>query len=136
MNRHFGVKWPGVWIGGGIFWVGLVIYLSVAAVALPQLPSSIGDKINHAVAYGFLMLWFGQIFHSKLSRLYLAMAFISLGMAMEIAQGALPHRWFDLMDGLANTVGVVLGLILLAAGTDKLFCKLEQWRQPGGNGTG
>ncbi len=115
------VKRPALWIVLGVIWVALVIYLSVASINLPQLPSSFGDKVNHSIAYGFLMIWFGQMLFSTRYCLLLAVCLVGLGMAMEFIQGTLPYRWFDPMDGVANSVGVLFGMVALWCGIGGVF---------------
>ena len=83
------------WLAVGLAMVVLVIYLSVANFHVPQLPSTFGDKINHCIAYGTLMLWFGQLFRVHRSRAVLVLLLVALGVAMEFIQGVLPYRFFD-----------------------------------------
>lgn len=93
-------------------------WLAVAAVALvellpamllPPVPAG-GDKLEHLAAYGVLAFAAVQVFERRaLWRVGLGLA--ALGMALEIAQGALTAtRSFDLADELANCSGVLLGL--------------------------
>ena len=113
------------WFTVGMAMVALVVYLSVANFHVPQLPSTFGDKINHCIAYGTLMLWFGQLFQAHRSRIVVTLLLIVLGMAMEFVQAVLPYRFFDWFDMLANVAGVVLGACLLIIGADKLLAWLE-----------
>lgn len=90
--------------------VVLIVYLSLAPADIAEdLPSS--DKTAHFVAYGALMIWFSQLYLHR-SRLAFAMGFIVMGLALELLQGALGHRSFELLDILANTAGVTLGWVL------------------------
>lgn len=103
----------------------LVIYLSLANVVMPQVSSSFGDKINHLIAYGGLMGWFGQLFLNSRHRVLLALGFVGLGIAMEYLQGMTAYRYFDWHDALANALGVAAGLAALWLGADKILVWFE-----------
>lgn len=111
------------WLLGGV-WIVFVVYLSVANLTFPQLGFSFGDKLNHLVAYGFLMGWFGQLVKSTSRRMALTAGFIFMGLSLEVVQGMLPHRWFDWFDALSNTLGVLLAVLLLRMGADNIFAWL------------
>ncbi len=116
-------KW---WSLTGIGLIFFVVYLSLAEIYLPQVPSTIGDKINHLIAYAVLMGWFGQLFTSKRSRIILACALVLLGVAMEVGQSMTTYRFFDWLDAVANSIGVMLGVIALASGADKILPWVER----------
>ena len=76
-----------------------------------QLPEAVGlyDKWSHFLAFAFLsFLWL-----SVTIRIKKAMAFcVFYGLLIEIVQGLLPsnfNRSFELMDFLADTIGVLIG---------------------------
>ena len=115
------LKYRRVWWVMGVAWLVLVIYLSVGDFTLPQVEFSFGDKVNHLIAYGFLMGWFGQLEKSILKRLLIAVLLIIMGLALELIQGSLPHRWFDWFDAAANTLGVVIALVLFRFGADNIL---------------
>lgn len=114
------------WCGLGIGIVLVVVYLSLADIHLPQAPSTLGDKINHSIAYGALMGWFGQLFMSLRHRLLIACGLIVLGVTMEYLQGMTAYRFFDWRDAIANTLGVVVALLALSAGADKILRWFEK----------
>ena len=103
----------------------LVVYLSLANINIPQPPSSSGDKINHLIAYGVLMGWFGQLLIVWRHRMLFALVLILLGILMEYLQGIMGYRIFDWHDALANSLGVVSGLIALRMGADKILFWFE-----------
>ena len=61
---------------------------------------------------GALMGWFGQIFTARWHLVLLVVGFVCLGVSLEFVQGMGRHRHFEYADMIANTIGVVLGLIL------------------------
>ena len=105
------LKFHKAWIAIGLGFVVLVIYLSLTPDP-PDLGAPEGMKIGHVLAYGWLMLWFAQIFRSISTRLWLAAIFIALGIALEYMQGLTDYRGFEYSDMLINAAGVVLGLLL------------------------
>ena len=114
------------WLVAGLGWVGLIVYLSLADLQIPQGVISWSDKLNHLLAYGFLMGWFGQLFLRRKSRVLVAVGLIAVGVVMEILQARLPYRWFEVADALANTGGVLLAYLVLYLGADKILGWLEQ----------
>lgn len=89
--------------------VAAIIYLSLTPVRLELVPAKHGDKLEHAFAYCFLMLWFCQNYRRRAQRMLLALLLIALSVGMEILQGLMGHRSFNYSDMLANNVGVLLG---------------------------
>jgi len=95
-----------VWLALGWGLILVVVYLSLT----PKPPSldfvSFGDKIGHCLAYAALMGWWSQL-DSRHCRL--ALLFVLLGLAMEIAQSFTDYRTADVFDMAADCVGVGLG---------------------------
>lgn len=113
------------WLIAGAGWVALVVYLSLANIHLPQGAISWGDKLNHFVAYGFLMTWFGQLTRRPQYRAGIALSLIATGVLMEVLQARLPYRWFEIPDALANGAGVGAACIVLYLGADKILDWLD-----------
>ncbi|HYD56685.1 MAG TPA: VanZ family protein [Burkholderiales bacterium] len=67
------------------------------------------DKVGHLLSYGVLMGWFGFLHARTPVRLAHALGFAAMGIALEIAQGQLGYRSYEVADMLANTLGVILG---------------------------
>lgn len=124
------LKLATVWwfIGAGL--VLLVVYLSVVDMSLPQVGLRYFDKLNHLLAYGLLMGWFGQLVEKWSHRLITFAVLAGLGVALEFVQGALPNRWFDWHDALANLLGILIATVALYFGADKLLNWFEKlvWR--------
>ena len=97
-----------LWLGGGWLIVAAIVYFSLVKLAVDSDIQG-GDKLGHLLAYGGLMLWWSQFYLSRAARIKLALAFIALGGAMELAQGLTPDRYPEWLDLAANTAGVLLG---------------------------
>ena len=99
------------WTIAGIGFVLLVIYLSLTPdpvdIGQPE-----GMKIDHVIAYAWLMMWFAQIHGALGRRLIFAAAFCALGIALEYMQGMTSYRHFAYMDMLFDAAGVAIGLLL------------------------
>jgi VanZ family protein len=100
MNRRAGLA-----IGWAA--VAVVIHLSLSP-APPQVDLEGGDKIGHFLAYAGLTYWFGQFYLGRMRAAY-ALGFVAMGIALELAQGALGYRSMELADMAANTIGAAAG---------------------------
>lgn len=124
--RQVGLRYRRIWQSTGVAMILLVVWLSLADIYLPQVPSSLGDKINHLFAYGVLMGWHGQFFIAMRQRVILAVGLILLGLSMEYLQGVTAYRHFDWVDACANAVGVLLGGLALYFGADRILRWFER----------
>ena len=105
------LKYKKTWQAVGWMMVVIVVWLSLTPRP-PQPPSFLGwDKAQHFVAYGGLMVWYGMSF-ARHWRWPLFL--VCLGVALEFLQGLGGVRSLDPMDMVANTLGVGIGLILVA----------------------
>lgn len=91
--------------------VALVLVLSLMP-SPPQL-GEISDKWQHAFAYGLMMSWFAQLSrHHVMIAVYL----VAMGVAVEFIQGWSGLRHFELLDMLADAIGVLAGWLLIRVG--------------------
>jgi len=96
------------WLAVGWIGVAVVIYLSLAP-APPQIDLEQGDKLQHLIAYGSLMLWFAQVRTGAAERRATALLLLALGIGLELAQGLTGYREMSVADAAANAAGVALG---------------------------
>ncbi len=119
------LRWS--WLGLGLVWVIAVFYLSL----MPHPPQPIqfwgADKLQHALAYCLLMLWFSQVYRQRQSRLVLVMSLLAMGIAIEYLQGESGYRFFEYADILANITGVVVGWVWARTGLGRVFAYLESY---------
>jgi VanZ family protein len=115
-----------IWLVLGWLWVVVVFYVSL--MPNPPEPASFDgvDKLEHALAYTLLMLWFCQILVAKNARILLFMAFVVMGVGIEILQGFSGYRYFEYADILANTTGVLIGFGLAHTQMGCILMKLER----------
>jgi len=92
-------------IAAGWAWAAAIVWLSLTP-SPPQVDVAHGDKMGHFAAYALLMFWFAQLYRRPAAY---AAGFIAMGVGLEIAQGALGFRLYDLVDMVANALGVLAG---------------------------
>jgi VanZ family protein len=89
---------------------------SQLVVTVAAVPSALQNAM-HLVLYGTLMILWSLTVTSGGRRLVLVAALLVLyGIALELCQLAVPGRFASTLDALLNSAGVLLGLLLLAAG--------------------
>ena len=94
--------------------LGWVLVALIAYLSLTPAPPSFemgfeqGDKLEHFLAYGSLMLWFSQLYVRTPVRAAYALGFVALGIALEFIQPQF-GRDFELADMAADALGVALG---------------------------
>jgi len=107
VNGHF--RFRALWLTLGWALIGLVIYLSLTPAPPKLIHFTYADKVKHLMAYGALMGWFGQLYAANRQQLVWALGFGVMGVVLEFLQGWSGYRTFDVVDMLADAVGVLLG---------------------------
>ena len=99
-----------------LLWGLFIFALSVGpGVNLPDTLDISPDKLAHAFVYGVLVWLFLKSFQKqqKLTKrvIWLTIIGCSLyGLSLEIVQKVFfPHRYFELSDAIANTIGAMIG---------------------------
>jgi VanZ family protein len=114
-----------LWLSIGWLLVAAVFYTSLAPSGVPTMaPHS--DKVGHFLAYFVLALWFAQLYNTR-GRMGWAIAFIGMGVLLECLQTFIASRTFDVVDLLANTVGVLSGWALGSIAGANFLARFEFW---------
>ena len=96
--------------------LGWVLALFIVYESLTPYPVEIqveqGDKYGHVMAYLALMSWFASIYETARGRVICVMGCIALGVGLEFAQRLTETRTFEIADMIADTAGVLVGLVL------------------------
>jgi len=120
------MQYPRLWLGLGWGLVALVVILSlVPGRTFHDMDFLVSDKIQHAFAYATVMVWFAGIYQRSSYR-WIVPGLVMMGIAIEFLQQRYFHRQFELRDMLANTAGVVVGLILARFIFSGWCARLEQ----------
>ncbi len=107
------------WVG-----VGVLIYLSLTSTPL-RISLTYGDKLGHLIAYMLLMTWFVQLYQRRAWLLFHAILLLILGTALEFVQ-EMRGRYFEYADMLANSIGVLLGFMVVMTPWRDLLLRLER----------
>ncbi len=110
--------------------IGHTLVIAMLVVSLLPAPRLIGvvpqgDKLGHALAFGALMLWYGQIYAGRRDRWRLALACVAFGLLIEILQAFVPYRSADWRDLAADALGVALSVLLLRTPLGGLLSRLD-----------
>ena len=95
-------------VAAGWGWAAAIVWLSLTP-SLPQVDVAHGDKLGHFGSYALLMFWFARLYPATRSRIAYAVAFTAMGIGLEFLQGHLGYRSFEVIDMVANAMGVLLG---------------------------
>lgn len=112
------------WLAGGWLLVALVVTLSLMPHPPEPLAFSHADKLEHAASYASLSWWFCQLYRRAEARVMAAL--VALGVALEFVQGWTGYRYFDVLDMLANSVGVLLGWLAARTPLGCAFAGIER----------
>ncbi|WP_374012512.1 VanZ family protein [Pseudoxanthomonas koreensis] len=117
---------PLLWLGLWLLAVALVVVLSL--VPPPQMPMpQHGDKVEHLLAYAVLAAGLVQVLVPGRTLVLAGAGLVLLGVALEWMQGSFTAtRQPDIADAVANTVGVILGLLSAVSPWRDALLRLER----------
>jgi VanZ family protein len=103
--------------------------LVVAVLSLTPAAPSIGgsDKLGHFLAYATLSLAFSLIIRQRKSLWRILFGLIAFGILMEYLQGLTGYRYADPEDALANSIGVVFGLLFHFSPLRRVLLKVDAY---------
>jgi len=126
-NNFKFLKYRKVWLMIGWGLILTVTYLTLIPKP-PDLMDDIrfGDKIGHFLSYAILMFWFCQLYISARHRLFLAAGFVLMGITLEYLQGLGGVRMYEVADMFANSMGVLIGALMIIFGSDRFLFFIEK----------
>ena len=92
--------------------LGWGMVFSVIVLSLIPVDVDLGegrDKVAHFTAYGSMAFWFAMLFEGRARQAGIAIAFATMGVAIEFLQGMTDYRTFEVADMIANGIGAALG---------------------------
>lgn len=119
------LKYRRVWMACGWLLIALVVYLSLTPQPPAPLTFDNSDKLEHGFAYATLSFWLCQIYVSAKSRARVMAGLIGLGVSLEYVQGWTGYRSFDVLDMQADSIGVLLGWLLVFTPLGRLLAYIE-----------
>jgi VanZ family protein len=115
-----------LWIALSLVLLAAVVWASLQPNLGPPVPSGL-DKVEHLAAYTLLSVWFtGLVARGR----YWAVAagLLALGFLIEVLQWRMNlGRSAEMLDMLANTLGVGVGITLALLATGGWGPRLESW---------
>ena len=93
-----------------ISWIGVFLGITLLSLLPPKSAVPVGeyDKISHLFAYMCLALNSFLLINSK-KHFFGVIILICYGILIEFLQAYIPGRFPSFWDGLANSIGVVIG---------------------------
>lgn len=104
------LRFPFLWYGLGV--TALMLVALASLLPPPDLMLTTSDKFLHWVTYSVLAAGFSLLVRVRHSLLYVASGLILYGMLIEVLQGLTGYRFAEWGDVLANSVGVLCGLLV------------------------
>jgi VanZ family protein len=121
------LRHPRVWLAIGWLLIVLAVIASIMPVQHLPKPPGVTDKMEHVAAYALLALWFAGIY-PRSRYVVIGIGLFVMGIAVEWAQGAMPFgRQSDLRDVVANSIGIVAGLMLALIWLGGWAQRVETW---------
>jgi hypothetical protein len=128
------VRHPRSWLTIG--WVLIIAAIVISLLPGHTLPKTgVSDKFEHSLLYVVLAVWFAGLY-PRSRYVVIGVALFLMGAVIEVAQGVMNlGRFADVRDVVANTTGIVIGLVLAGAGLGGWAQWIDGWtrsREPAG----
>jgi hypothetical protein len=111
VERLLTLRFPRLWSTLGWLLVVTVAVGSLIPGPLIAEVMNVSDKLQHAVAYFLLMVWFAGFYRRSFYPV-IAAVLLGLGIGLDLLQGLTETRSFDWHDIAMNSVGVALGFAM------------------------
>ena len=111
-------------------WFALAYGLTLAVGVLSLIPGpDIGDsdKLAHFLTYLILSAGFSLIIERRKTLWLILLGLISYGLLLEMLQGLTGYRFEDMADALANSLGVITGLVFYFSPLRGILRRFERW---------
>lgn len=110
------------------FVLAYVLLLVLAILSLMPAPDIGGsDKLAHFIAYGLLSAWFSLIVEQRRSLWIILFGLIGYGLLLEWLQSLTSYRSGDIADAIANSLGVITGLVFYFSPLRGVLRKVDRW---------
>jgi len=118
---------PWLWLS---LWLLLFVLVAVGSLMspddLPPVDISGFDKVQHFLGYGVLSAGAVWLFARMRTQALMALVIIAFGIGLEFAQASMTtDRMGDVADALANSLGVLAGLLLSATPVARWLQRLD-----------
>jgi VanZ family protein len=120
------LRYFSLWLTIAWLLVAVVLYSSLTSSPIQTPNIEYGDKIGHFFAYFTLVFWFCQLYKNR-SHILLFVLFVTMGVVIELIQGQTSYRTFEVADMLANSLGAVMGWLLVRFYVAEMLLTIEMW---------
>ncbi len=115
------LKKPRLW-----FSIAYVVLALVGVFSLIPSPDiGVSDKSLHFITYFMLSAGFSTLVRFNRSMILVIVGLIGYGILLEFLQGMTEYRFMESYDMLANSAGVICGLIVRLSFVPEWFRKIE-----------
>jgi VanZ family protein len=114
------------WLLLGRLWLLATVVICLVPMPRSPIPIEGSDKLEHALGWLLITLWYAQLTRTRQALLARACGFVALGAAIELAQSLTTWRSADAADLLANLVGVILGVALGLSPLGGVLARLDR----------
>ena len=111
-------------------WFALAYGITLVVGVLSLIPGpDIGgsDKLAHYLTYAILSAGFSLIVEQRRSLWLILFGLIAYGLLLEFLQGLTGYRYEDMADALANSLGVITGLVFYFSPLRDILRRFERW---------
>ena len=111
-------------------WFALAYSITLAVGVLSLIPGpDIGasDKLVHFLTYAIVSAGFSLIVERRRSLWLILFGLIAYGLLLEFLQGLTGYRYEDMADALANSLGVITGLVFYFSPLRDILRRFEGW---------
>jgi len=129
-SARYPLRLFGLWRGLG--WLMLAIIVVLMAMPTPKLDVQVAfaDKWVHIAAFAWLAAWLAQLYRPSRDLWLRGLGLIAFAAGTELMQAVIPWRSGDLMDWMADVIGVLLGLLVALTPAARSLAWVER-RLPG-----
>lgn len=118
------LKYQNFWLFIGLLQVVVTYYLCLIPSGHGPPPMEHLDKIVHFSIYTTLCFWFNTSLSLNKS-IPVFFSLLLMGISIELLQKLTPTRSFDLLDIVANFLGLIAGYFLALKGPNQILRKIE-----------
>ena len=117
------LKYPRIWFG--VAYVTLILVAVLSLMPVPETAVNVSDKVMHFVVYFILSAGFMVLVRQQSNIVKVAIGLVLYGVALEFLQGLTGYRMMEFLDMVANSSGVVAGLLVRLTPMPVWFRMLE-----------
>ncbi|MEO6801468.1 MAG: VanZ family protein [Rhodanobacter sp.] len=125
------LRWQTAWVVLGTLIMAWTLWMALTPDPDITLPFPNGDKVLHVITFTCLMGWWGNVYRARRPRAWAALGCLAFGIFIEFAQWFDPPREADVFDVLADSIGILIALLLLRTPLAGVLASVEalSWRR-------